>query len=469
MKHALRRDPVLAGRAARRDDARVSGAHDRALDRRTVLRGVGVTLALPLFDALLAPRAHAAETRVEAPLRLVYVYAPNGVNMTAWTPGETGKLGALPATLAPLAPHADQLLVLSGLTANTARANGDGPGDHARASAAFLTGAQPFKTDGANLRAGVSADQVAALAIGNRTRLRSLELGVEGGGLSGQCDSGYSCAYTSTVSWQSARTPLPRETDPRLVFERLFLDGELSKAEREERARRRKSVLDCVREDARSLERTLGANDQRKLDEYATGLRELERRIEAAVKDDASGVKAEDRPSGKPKDYAAHVRLMSDVLALALTCDATRIATFMLANEGSNRSYAFLGAPEGHHDLSHHGNEAAKQEKVAKINRFHVGELAHFVTRLAETKEGDATLLERTFVVYGSGISDGNRHNHEELPILVAGGHAAGVAGGRHVRVVRETPLANLHVALLRRLGVDVARHGDSTGELTEL
>ncbi len=440
----------------------------RGLDRRGVLRGIGVTLALPFFESLLA-RGARAQSREQAPLRLVYLYVPNGVNIAAWTPATEGALETLPPTLEPLAPHKEQLLVLSGLTCDKARANGDGPGDHARAAAAFLTGAQPFKTDGANLHVGPSADQVAAQAIGNRTRLRSLEIGCEGGALSGQCDSGYSCAYSSTVSWQSAHTPLPRETDPRLVFERLFVDGDLTPAEREARARVRASVLDAVREDSKRLAGALGASDKRKLDEYETSVREVERRIEAAAKDGLSGVKPEDRPSARPKEYAAQLRLMSDLLVLALKTDTTRIATFMFANEGSNRSYAFLGAPEGHHDLSHHGNEAAKLEKVAKINLFHVGELAHLLERLKATQEAESTLLERTLLVYGSGISDGNLHNHEELPILVCGGSAAGVIGGRHLRVAKETPLANLHVALLRRLGVDVARHGDSTGELEGL
>ncbi|MBI5364201.1 MAG: DUF1552 domain-containing protein [Planctomycetes bacterium] len=416
-------------------------------DRRTVLRGAGVALALPWLEAL---HARAGSRAPEPPRRVAWLYAPNGAHMSAWTPGTEGALETLPPTLEPLAAHRAKLLVLSGLALDKARANGDGAGDHARAAASFLTGAQPFKTDGANLRAGVSADQVAAQTLGNRTRLRSLEIGCEGGALSGQCDSGYSCAYSSTISWRTPNTPLPKETDPRLVFERLFLDGaELSPAERAERARRRKSVLDFAREDAKALAAKFGANDQRKLDEYASSVRELERRIEAAERDAAADVRPDERPNAKPKDYAEHLKLLSDLLVLAFRTDTTRIATFTFANEGSNRSYAFLGAPEGHHDLSHHGGEAQKLEKVAKINRFHVEQLAY--------------LLDRTTLVYGSGIGDGNRHNHEELPILVAGG---GLAGGRHVRVPTETPLANLHLSLLRRFGVDAARHGDSTGEL---
>lgn len=430
-------------------------------DRRTVLRGAGVALALPWLEALHVRAPLAAP---ELPRRVAWLYAPNGAHMAAWTPGAEGALQTLPPTLEPVAAHRTKLLVLSGLALDKARANGDGAGDHARAAAAFLTGAQPYKTDGANLRAGISADQVAAQALGNRTRLRSLEIGCEGGALSGQCDSGYSCAYSSTISWRTPNTPLPKETDPRLVFERLFLDGaELTPEERAERARRRKSVLDFAREDAKVLAARLGANDQRKLDEYASSVRELERRLEAAERDAESDVKPGERPSSKPKDYAEHVKLLSDLLVLAFRTDTTRIATFTFANEGSNRSYAFLGAPEGHHDLSHHGGEAQKLEKVAKINRFHVEQLAYLLDRLAAVEEGGEPLLDRTVLLYGSGIGDGNRHNHEELPILVAGG---GLAGGRHVRVPAETPLANLHLALLRRFGVDAPRHGDSTAEL---
>lgn len=438
-------------------------------DRRTVLRGAGVALALPMLDAFL-PRARGAPRELgerERPRRVAWLYVPNGAHMDLWTPAAEGALDALPPTLAPLEPWRAQTLVLSGLALDKARANGDGAGDHARAAAAFLTGAQPFKTDGANLRAGPSVDQVAAQTIGNRTRLRSLEIGCEGGALSGQCDSGYSCAYSSTISWRSASTPLPKETDPRLVFERLFLDGaELTPEERTERDRRRASVLDFVREDSKRLAQRLGANDQRKLDEYESSVRELERRIAAAAKDGAADVQPGERPTAKPKDYAEHLRLMSDLLVLAFRTDTTRLATFPFANEGSNRSYAFLGAPEGHHDLSHHGSEPQKLEKLAKINRFHVEALAHLVDRLASVDEGGRTLLDDTLVVYGSGIRDGNRHDHADVPLLLIGG---GASGGRHVRVAAETPLANVHVAVLRRLGVDAARHGDSTGELAGL
>jgi Protein of unknown function (DUF1552) len=435
------------------------------IGRRALLRGAGVAIALPWLESL---HARAARFAPAPPLRVAWLYVPNGAHMGAWTPPAEGPLDALPPTLAPLETHRSKLLVISGLALDKARANGDGPGDHARAAAAFLTGAQPFKTDGADLRAGVSADQVAAHALGNRTRLRSLEIGCEGGALSGQCDSGYSCAYSSTISWRTPHTPVPKETDPRLVFERLFLDGaELSAEERAERARRRKSVLDFAGEEVQALNARLGARDRGKLEEYLSCVRELERRIDATEHDGDTGIESDKRPAGKPKDYAEHLRLLSDLLVLAFRTDTTRIATFTFANEGSNRPYAFLGAPEGHHDLSHHGSEPQKLEKLGKINRFHAEQLAYLLDRLAAAGELDGALLDRTLIVYGSGIGDGNRHNHEELPILVAGG--GGLAGGRHARVPAETPLANLHLALLRRFGVDVARHGDSTRPLDGL
>jgi hypothetical protein len=432
------------------------------------LRGAGVALALPFFASLRARADAAARALGGGPQRIAWLYVPNGVHGPAWTPATEGALGVLPPTLAPLEAHKQRLLVLSGLTHDKARANGDGPGDHARAAAVFLTGAQPLKTGGERLRAGVSADQVLARSVGDRTRLRSLEIGCEGGALSGQCDSGYSCAYSSTISWATPHTPLPKETSPRLVFERLFLDGAgLTPEERAERARTRRSVLDFVREDARRLAGRLAAEDRRKLDEYESCVRELERRIEASERDTGTGTSIADRPAGKPKDYGEHLRMMCDLLLLAFRTDTTRIATFPFANEGSNRSYAFLGAPEGHHDLSHHGGEAAKQEKVARVNRFHVEQLAYLLDKLAAVDEAGTSLLDRTWIVYGSGIGDGNRHNHDELPMLVCGG--GGLAGGRHVRYPAETPCANLHLALVRRFGVDAPLLGDSSGALDGL
>ena len=447
----------------------------RPLSRRSMLRGLGTTLALPFFEAMLPPRATAAtlaartgRARDHAPRRLIVLYVPNGMNMSRWTPLAEGPGFELSATLEPLAALRDEILVLSGLTNDRARANGDGGGDHARACAAFLTASQPVKTDGAGIRAGISLDQLAAHEIGNRTRFRSLELGCDPGAQSGQCDSGYSCAYTSNLSWSTPHTPMAKETNPRLVFDRLFLgDDPAESAEvRERRLREKKSILDFVRADAAALEAKLGAEDRRKLDEYTTSVRELERRIDRAAGGEAALACEGERPAGIPAAYPDHVRLMSDLIVLAFQCDVTRIATFMLANEGSGRSYPFAGAPEGHHELSHHGGDAAKLEKIAKIDRFHAGELAHLVQRLKEIDEGGESLLHRSMVLYGSGISDGNKHNHEELPILLAGRGGGTIRTGRHVRYPKETPIANLYLALLDRMDVPAAAFGDSNGRL---
>jgi len=403
----------------------------------------------------------------ETPRRMAFVYVPNGVNMTEWRPEKEGAEYELSKTLEPLAPFRESLIVFSGLTHDKARANGDGPGDHARASAAFLTGCQPMKTDGAQIRAGVSVDQIAAAKIGNATRFRSLEIGIEGGAQSGQCDSGYACAYSSNLSWSTPHTPCPKEVDPRLVFDRLFRDGEAGESAevRKARAERRKSVLDFVREDAQKLNGKLGASDKRKLDEYFSAIREVERRIEMAASG-AGRVPDAARAKAMPVEYAEHIRVMSDLMVLAFQTDATRIATFSYANEGSNRSYAFLGAPEGHHELSHHGNDAEKLRKIAVINRFHVEQFAYLLEKLRATKEGESNLLERSMIVYGSGISDGNRHNHDDLPVLLAGGCGGRVTGGKHVKVAKETPVANLFVAMLDKMDVQVGRVGDSTNKL---
>jgi hypothetical protein len=385
------------------------------------------------------------------------------VNRTLWTPAAEGALDVLPPTLEPLRAWKERALVLGGLTLDAARANGDGPGDHARASAAFLTCTQPRKADGA-VHVAQSIDQLAARHVGLSTRFRSLEIGCEGGSEAGQCDSGYACAYSSNLSWSAPGTPVPKETDPRRLFDRLFRedDEEESAADRAARLARRRSVLDLVRRDAQRLAGTLGAEDRRKLEEYETSVRELERRLARAA--DAGGdVPDSARPAGIPKDRGEHARLLADVLVLALRADATRIATFSFGNEGSNASHAAIGVPEGHHETSHHGGDVVKMEKVGKIDRFHVECLAYFVSRLAEVGEDGTKLIDSTHVVYGSGIGDGNKHDHGDLPIVVVGG---GVRGGRYVVSPRETPLANLHVALAQRVGAAVERFADSSGVL---
>jgi hypothetical protein len=439
----------------------------RRLSRRAVLRGAGAAIALPLLDAMIPAGLFAGEP--EPALRLVFLCVPNGIHMPEWTPKAEGLLEKLPSILEPLAPHATDVSVLSGLTLDGGRDHGDGPGDHARSCASFLTGAHPKKTAGADLHAGVSVDQAAASKLGDVTRLPSLELGCEASMNSGQCDSGYSCAYSANVSWRSESTPSSKEVDPRLAFERLFggPDTGETAAERAKRLLLRRSVLDAAQDDAKRLAGTLGPADGAKLDEYLTAVRELERRIVRAAKDgDGDAPAGAVRPKGVPDDVRAHIRLMSDVIVLALQSDTTRVATFLVANEGSNRSYGFLGVPDGHHEISHHGGDAAKQEKIRKINRFHVEELAYLLDRMATVREGTGTLLDRSAVVYGSGIGDGNRHNHDDLPIVVAGRLGGSLAPGRHVRFPAETPLCNLYLSLLDRVNVRLARFGDSNGRL---
>jgi hypothetical protein len=440
------------------------------ISRRTVLRGLGAVVALPWLEAM-APLNVLASTPAarSAPNRLAFLYIPNGVHMPNWKPKDDGPLTELPEILKPLAPVKDDLLVVSGLTADKARPHADGPGDHARALAAFLTGCQPRKTDGYNIRAGVSADQVAASRVGNETRLPSLEIGCEAGAMAGNCDSGYSCVYSSTIAWRSATQPLPKEVNPKLVFERLFGAGKDS--DRAKRDARRKSVLDFVREDAGDLRSRLGATDQRKLDEYFTAVRDIETRIDRAEKLPEVKVPNVTRPSGVPAKFDEHLRLMCDLMALAFQTDVTRVCTFVLCNEGSNRPYGLIGVPEGHHDLSHHGRDPKKQAKISQINTFHVTQLAYLLTKLKGIKEGDGTLLDHCMISYGSGNSDGDRHNHDDLPVLLAGRGSGTIKTGRHLRLPREkdTPLNNLWLSLLDRMSITVDSFGDATGRLPGL
>jgi hypothetical protein len=443
----------------------------KPLSRRTVLRGLGTTVALPLLEAMTPKPLRAASPSAKFPTRLAYLYVPNGVHMPDWTPSLAGEGFELPPILEPLRPVRDDVLVLSGLALDPARAHGDGGGDHARAMASFLTGAHPRKTGGADLRAGISVDQLVANRIGRATRFASLELGCEGGRDSGRCDHGYSCAYQVNLSWRGESSPAAKEVDPRLVFERLFGDrtrggSDVVNARREKRDR---SLLDFVAEDARRLGEKLGAADRRKLDEYLTGVREIERRIVAARPAVEIGRSSLKEPAGIPGDYREHLRLMSDLLVLAFWADLTRVATFVFANDGSNRSYGAIGVPEGHHDLSHHGRDARKYEKIRAINRFHVEQYAYLIGRLKEVREGETTLLDQCMIAYGSGISDGNSHTHDDLPILLAGAGNGTLRPGRHVAMREGTPLANLHLSLLDRMGVAAESFGDSTGKLAAL
>jgi len=448
------------------------------ITRRTMLKGLGTAIALPILDVMLPQKALASHPATPTHKRLAFFYVPNGINMAHWTPSAEGANYTLPAILEPLKPVQSELMVLSGLTLDKARPNGDGPGDHARAMAAFLTGCQPKKTAGADIRVGMSADQLAAQTVGNQTRFASLEMGCEAGRQAGNCDSGYSCAYSSTVSWRTESTPVPKEVSPRLIFDRLFTSSAASgssdrwdTASRVAREEYNKSILDFVLEDANQLKKQLGATDRHKMDEYLTSLRDVESRImkaeKAAVTTAPKGAVRPER--GVPREYAEHIRLLTDLLVLAFQTDSTRIATMVYANDGSNRSYRFIDVSDGHHDLSHHQRNQEKLEKIKKINHFHITQFAYFLEKLRSIKEGDRTLLDSAMIVYGSGISDGNRHNHDDLPILLAGRGAGTLKPGRHIRYRRETPLMNLHLALLQRMGVKATSFGDSRGVLTDL
>ncbi len=440
------------------------------ISRRTVLRGLGATVALPLLECMTPAKrmAAAAAASQQGPVRLAFVYVPNGIHMPDWTPRAEGADFELPSILEPLADVKQKLNIFTGLAHDKARANGDGPGDHARSAATYLTASQARKTHGADIKVGVSVDQAAAQRIGERTRFPSLELGIDRGANSGNCDSGYSCAYSANISWKTESTPNAKEVNPRLVFERLF-GGKESQEKRQTRLKReqyKKSILDFVLEDAHALQRRLGANDQRKIDEYLSSVREIESRIQLAEGQKAVAPPSFKTPAGVPRENQDHLRLMYDLMVLAFQTDSTRIATFMVANAGSNRSYRNIGVSDGHHSLSHHGNNKQKQSQISKINRYHMEQFAYFLKRLADTPEGDGSLLDNSMIMYGCAIGDGNRHNHDNLPILVAGGGGGTLKTGRHLRYPKNTPLANLFVTMLNGVGADVPAFGDSTGNL---
>jgi len=437
------------------------------------LKGLGTAIALPWLESL-APAANAV-TASGPPRRLAFFYVPNGVHMDFWRPGAAGKLGTLPEILKPLEPFKDSMNVITGMTLDKARSNGDGPGDHARSMAAFLTGRQPRKTNGADIRVGMSADQHVANAVGDHTRFPSIELGIETGKEAGSCDSGYSCAYQNNLSWRGESTPNAKETNPKAVFERLFAGNEPKElaATRAKRDLYNKSVLDFIRDDAKGLNATLGSGDQRKLEEYFTAIREIEVRIEKVRK-----MNLERKPVARPTmalpdaapvDMKDHVRLMGDLLVLAFQTDLTRVATFPFANDGSNRAYKMIDVPDGHHSISHHGRDAVKLEKIKKINHYHVEQLAYIVGKMKSVKEANGqTLLDNSMLVYGSGIGDGDQHNHDDLPILLLGSGGGSIAGGRHLyfNPKDQVPLMNLYLALFDRMGAPADRFGDSTGKL---
>lgn len=442
------------------------------LSRRRVLKGMGTAVALPFLDALTPAKVWASRAPIK-PVRMAFLFVPNGVDMANWKPDAAGRLGPLPEILRPLEGVKGSLNVLTGLAQNNANALGDGPGDHARSTATWLTGVHIKKTAGSDIRAGISADQVAAQTIGKATRFASLEIGCERGAMAGDCDSGYSCAYSSSISWAGESTPVAKEVNPRALFERLFGGGSQQEQQmsRESRMVTRRSILDYVLEDAEALRGQLGVRDQQKMDEYLNGVREIERRIQVAEQQGMAmamdGVSAP--PSGIPVRRDEHIRLLGDMMVLAFQADLTRICTFMFGNDGSNRPFPEIGIGDGHHDVSHHGREADKLAKKKAIDVFHVQQLAYVLNRLNSVSEGDGTLLDHTMLVYGAGISDGDRHNHDDLPILVAGKGGGALATGRHMVYTPNTPMTNMFVSMLGRVGVPIERLGDSTGPLREL
>lgn len=436
------------------------------LPRRTFLRGVGTAMALPMLEAMLPgvmPRTLANESP-QAPVRMAYVFFPNGAIPKTWKCEGEGRKFKLSESLKPLEKHRDRINVFTGLTQHHARANGDGGGDHARNASAFLTGAQPFKTDGANIKVGVSVDQAAAQLIGKNTKLPSLELGIERGKNSGGCDSGYSCAYSSNISWKTPSTPMAKEINPKLAFERLFGSADVEKG-RAQRDLYRQSILDLVSEDAAALRRRLGKTDQRKLDEYFTSVRELEQRIERESVQ-RTEVPDYDVPAGMPKEIEEHIRLMYDIMALAFQTDTTRISTFMLANAGSNRSYPMVGVNGGHHSLSHHRDDPEKVNDLSKIDKYLATQFGYFLDKLSSIPDGQGTLLDNSLILYGSAISDGNRHTHHDLPVVVAGSGGGQVETGLLRHYADETPLNNLFVSLCQMSGANLDVIGDSKGPL---
>jgi hypothetical protein len=438
----------------------------KALPRRTFLRGMGATLALPLLDAMV-PAATAAAKTVASPIRrLGYVFMPMGCDITRWTPGGSdGKLGELSPILSSLESVKDHVTAITNLELRNAY-----PGSHATSNSAFLSAAKAKHTESSDYYLGTTADQLAAQQIGRETQLPSLELSMDMLQTTGQCDNGYACVYQNNLSWSSPTTPLPSEAHPRIVFERLFGEGG-SQAERRAALRKRASLLDLITSDIADLKRKLGPADQARVGEYLDTVREVERRIQKAEADVAQGsLPADlDRPLGVPAAYADHARLMFDLQVLAMQGDITRIITFQLARETSNRTYPEIGVPDPHHPLSHHGNDPEKIARMAKINAFHVSLFGYYLERLKATPEGSGTLLDHSLILYGSGIGNPNVHDHTNLPILVAGGAAGGMKGNRHIRYDEPVPLANLHLTLLDKVGVTIDSFADSNGKINEL
>ena len=442
------------------------------LNRRQFLSGLGALVALPVFESLMpgsvlrAADVGGAASPLAPPLRTAFIYVPNGVNNAHWWPSGTGPDFQLGDSLSALEPHRSDLTLISGLSHKKANANGDGPGDHARASATFLTGAQARKTAGSDIRVGRSIDQMIASGLGAGHRFPSLELSCDPPRQTGNCDSGYSCAYQFNLSWRAENQPMPAERNPRLVFERLFGGGTVRETteSRALRARQRRSLLDFVMDDTRRLQNQLGRADQAKLDDYLTSVREIERRVTSF---ESFAARPESPlPAGIPADYEQHMRLMCDLMVLGFQTRSTPVATLMFASEASGRTFPTLGITEGHHSLSHHENRAETLDQIRKIDAFYIRQFAYLVARLKSIPEGTGTLLDHTLLVYGSGIRDGDRHDHAKLPVILAGRAGGRVQSGRFLKLPSEQPMTNLYLSMLDLHGLKADRVGDSTSRL---
>jgi hypothetical protein len=440
----------------------------KALPRRAFLKGAGIALGLPFLDAMTPAFA---DTKAAAPpVRLAWFYTPNGIDMRHWTPAAEGPLQEMAGILAPLEPVKKEILVLSNLTANWGRPLLVGAGDHGRALAAYMTGVQVYRTAGADLKLGVSADQLAANANGHLTKLPSLEIGLEEIRQAGNCDNGYSCAYAYNVSWKTETQPLPPISDPRNLFERLFGSDVVEPPEAHaRRLMMRRSILDQVIGDTHKLESTLGGSDRRKLDEYLTSIREIEQQVQLAEREGLVIDPGIEKPFGVPPEFPDYFRLMTDMMLVAFKADITRISTIMIGREGSTRAYPEIGVSDGHHPLTHHMGNMQMLDKVRQINALHLKLFAEFVQKLKATREGDSNLLDQSLIVYGSGLSDGNIHTHDQLPTLLAGRGGNFVSPGRHIVYQRETPVANLFATMIERVGIRPEHVGDSTGRLAGL
>jgi hypothetical protein len=431
-----------------------------ALPRRTFIRGIGATLALPLLDAMVP----AMSALTKAAPRFAAIYCGNGANMNDWTPATDGAGFAFSPTLRPLEPFRERTLVFTGLDNFPATDQGDSGGQHPRAAPAFMSCVHPKQTEGADVQAGTTIDQLIARQICRDSRLWSLELAVDRNDVVGACDHGYACAYMNSMSWKSPTMPLPSETNPRQVFERLFGNGDTAE-ERVARSREDRSILDGVAQEISNLRRKLGARDGVKLSEYLDGIRDVEQRI-AKSESYNSDMTVPARPVGVPQTFREYAELMFDLQVLAFKADITRVSSFLMARENVDRSYAEIGLPEAHHSMSHHGNNPEKMAVFSKLNTYHVDALAYFLKKLQATPDGDGTLLDHSIVLYGSGMSDGNTHNNYSVPVVVVGGHDQQMKGNRHLTYPKGTPLANLSLTLMDKFGVNLDRFGDSTGEL---